>query len=145
MAQSQWPVIVVSAEIQEARTDERTAEVYPARASLYVLISERGEPLIKRVGCSMAAAKRFQSANTFRVGAPLTSTTLLVDSSEYKLADGKQGVSNKLVEEGTETRQRGSFAIEPTRPVEPARPPAIAADPRLAVNGQVPQRQPVSA
>lgn len=126
--QSQVPGIIISAEVQEERTDAKTGEVYKAQGTIHLLVSEKGEPQIKKVKCSVMAARKYAGEGMI-VGQPVQSTSLMIDSSEYKLADGRQGVSTKLVETDDQARQRGTFKIGA---------PVRVAPPVAGVNGQVP-------
>ena len=112
-----------------------TGEVYKAQGTLYLLIPERGEPVIKKIKCSVKAAAEYQ-AKTVQFAAD-QQVNLFVDTSEYKLNDGRQGVSNKLVElDAVAQRQRGSFKIG----VSAAPKPEGRVAPSLSVvsNGQQP-------
>lgn len=137
------PGVVLSAETQDERTDPKTGEVYKAQGTVYMLISERGEPFVKKIKCTPAAARRY-AASTGKILRVLTDnmTTLQIDSSEYKLADGRSGVSNKLVEAETAGVQRGSFGFLVPDSVAPVRPVGIPASeqprPASAPNGASP-------
>ena len=107
--------VVVHVEVQEARKDTNpvTGEVTEIRESgfLYLLVTENGEPVIKRAKCTILAAKQFQlDAKAFLKGCK--TETLPLDNREYKLDNGRQGFTLTLVEEGKQRRQRASFSLD---------------------------------
>jgi len=90
---------VISAEPVEQSTYARTGEVTPARGEIYVLTSDRGKPVCKKVSCSHTLAMEMSKREVgLSVGDVVKETTLPLDISEYKLDSGKSGVSLKLVE-----------------------------------------------
>lgn len=90
---------VISAEPIEQSTYARTGEVTPARGEIYILTSDRGKPVSKKVTCSHTLAVEMEKRNVgLEVGDVVKETTLPLDISEYKLDNGKSGVSLKLVE-----------------------------------------------
>ena len=89
--------IMVAAAVTDSRTLRGTGEVIPEKGEIYMLVRERGKPTVKTITCSIGAATKLEP-ESLEIGAEIAEKTLVVDMSEWKLDNGKSGISIKLVE-----------------------------------------------
>lgn len=130
---------IISSEALEQSTYARTGEVTPARGEIYILTKDRGKPTTKKVGCSHTIALEMEKREiNLSVGDIVAETLLPVDFSEYKLENGRQGISLKLIEPKDMPKEQFLDSLGLLKPK-----PAAAGNGSAAPVGVAPQQRPV--
>ena len=88
--------VMLAALTTEDGTNRSTGEVIRAEGQIFMLVTERERPAVKKIKCSLGLAAKL-AAEGIEIGKPVKESNFLVDISEYSI-NGRSGVSYKIVE-----------------------------------------------